>query len=95
MSHHWDRIKEAAAESSWVHSGHTIEDWVADVCDFLRHGPASQDGEECHEGNHGRCWYCELGRACPSKTVIKDFGEDVTTEKMLSRQNSFTMYPAR
>lgn len=27
--------------------------------------------KECQEDNHGRCWWCELGRKCVDKKLDK------------------------
>jgi hypothetical protein len=34
----WEEIKKAATESSWIPSDYYMNDWVADVCNFLRDG---------------------------------------------------------
>lgn len=34
----WEQIKEAAGESAWMPPQYVMNDWVADVCRFLREG---------------------------------------------------------
>lgn len=38
----WAAIQEAASESTWMPSEYMRNDWVEDVCRFLREGPAAQ-----------------------------------------------------
>lgn len=37
----WDQIKEAASQSAWMPPEYMMNEWVADVCAFLRNPPAS------------------------------------------------------
>ena len=32
----WQEIQQAAEESNWIPPEYTMNDWVADVCSFLR-----------------------------------------------------------
>jgi glutaredoxin 2 len=32
----WEHIKQAAAESEWIPKEYLMNDWVSDVCTFLR-----------------------------------------------------------
>lgn len=32
----WKQIKEAAAESNWIPKEYYMNDWVSNVCNFLR-----------------------------------------------------------
>ena len=32
----WERIKKAASESNWIPEEYYQNDWVADVCEFLK-----------------------------------------------------------
>jgi hypothetical protein len=32
----WESIKRAASESPWMPEDYTANDWIADVCDFLK-----------------------------------------------------------
>lgn len=34
----WEQIKQAAKESSWIPKEYYMNDWLSDVCDFLRNG---------------------------------------------------------
>lgn len=34
----WNQIKQAATESTWIPKEYYTNDWVADVCKFLREG---------------------------------------------------------
>jgi hypothetical protein len=34
----WEIIKQAASESKWIPKEYMMNDWVSDVCDFLRNG---------------------------------------------------------
>lgn len=34
----WDSIKEAAKESNWIPKEYFANDWVSDVCEFLKNG---------------------------------------------------------
>lgn len=34
----WEAIKQAAAESNWIPKEYYMNDWVSDVCKFLREG---------------------------------------------------------
>ncbi|MBI6655015.1 hypothetical protein YA0721_03545 [Pseudomonas carnis] len=38
----WVAIQEAASESTWMPPEYMRNDWVSDVCRFLRKGPAAQ-----------------------------------------------------
>lgn len=42
----WAAIQEAASESTWMPPEYMRNDWVADVCRFLREGAAAQLGAE-------------------------------------------------
>lgn len=42
----WESVKEAAAESKWMPPEYMRNDWVADVCAFLRSEPAAQQQGE-------------------------------------------------
>lgn len=35
---HWKIIQQAAEESKWIPPEYYVNDWVSDVCDFLRNG---------------------------------------------------------
>lgn len=35
----WKAIKQAATESKWMPPEYFMNDWVSDVCQFLREGP--------------------------------------------------------
>ena len=34
----WESIKIASAQSTWIPQEYCMNDWVSDVCDFLRNG---------------------------------------------------------
>ena len=34
----WESIKKAASESTWIPKEYYMNDWVSDVCRFLREG---------------------------------------------------------
>jgi hypothetical protein len=38
----WQSIKGAAAKSSWIPSQYCMQDWVSDVCEFLRRRPSEK-----------------------------------------------------
>lgn len=38
----WAEIQKAASESKWIPAQYMANDWVSDVCDFLRNGPRCQ-----------------------------------------------------
>lgn len=38
----WDEIKSSAEESQWMPKEYVMNDWVSDVCNFLRNGPMQQ-----------------------------------------------------
>ncbi len=38
----WDEIQQAARESQWMPPEYVMNDWVSDVCRFLREAPAPQ-----------------------------------------------------
>lgn len=40
----WQAIKQAVAESTWIPPEYTCDDWVNDVCRFLRKHPLDIDG---------------------------------------------------
>lgn len=35
----WKQIKEAAKNSLWIPEQYMMNDWISDVCNFLRYGP--------------------------------------------------------
>lgn len=37
----WKQIMEAAAQSSWIPKEYSVNDWISDVCTFLREGGAA------------------------------------------------------
>lgn len=44
----WKAIKQAASESNWIPKEYYINDWVSDVCEFLKNG--HKEGEINTEG---------------------------------------------
>lgn len=34
----WEQIKQAASESEWIPKEYFMNDWLSDVCEFLRKG---------------------------------------------------------
>jgi hypothetical protein len=38
----WEQIKQAASESTWMPPEYMRNEWVSDVCQFLREGPAAE-----------------------------------------------------
>lgn len=34
----WKSIKKAAEQSNWIPEDYYMNDWVSDVCNFLRNG---------------------------------------------------------
>lgn len=58
----WDEIQKAASESTWMPPEYMRNDWVDDVCRFLREGPAAQpQGEPVYiVRSHGSCCWEEM-----------------------------------
>lgn len=36
---YWDEIKQAASTSNWIPKEYFMNDWVSDICDFLKFEP--------------------------------------------------------
>jgi len=70
----WKSIKEAAAESKWMPPEYTRNDWVSDICAFLREGPAAQpQGEPGDSQAFEKFWYSEKTTAIGSTEAQKYF----------------------
>lgn len=35
----WQQVKDAAADSNWIPKEYCMNEWLADICRFLRYGP--------------------------------------------------------
>lgn len=45
----WQSVKEAATESKWMPPEYMRNEWVSDICEFLRTGPATQPQGEVEQ----------------------------------------------
>jgi hypothetical protein len=53
----WDEIKRAAAESKWMPAEYCVNEWVSDVCAFLRDGPREPKLYYFNPNTYGNEWF--------------------------------------
>lgn len=76
----WEAIKQAASESVWMPPEYMRNEWVSDVCRWLREGEVDAEArikelegvlaewiKPCFCGEHGTCLMCQT-RKILSKT---------------------------
>lgn len=58
-AHFWGNIQKAAAQATWMPEQYTVNDWVNDVCAFLRDGPTASPEEKAFKKLRELCGYVE------------------------------------
>lgn len=89
----WAQITQAASESTWMPPEYMANDWLSDVCDFLRKGPAAFDVRQVDSQPEiqggviridGRCYDIETVRTAllglARDVIVRDTGDDEALE---------------